>query len=272
VNEAVEYAHRHGVLSAASLMVAGPAAGQAVALAKRLPGLRVGLHLTLLEGMPASRPQDIPDLTDLHGRLRADMVALAFALLRPSVRRQLRREIAAQFGVFRRTGLALDHVNGHKHFHVHPLVAGEVVRACIENGAPALRVPDEPASVVTRIDGAKAAATGVTPWSALLRQRARRAGVAMPDAVFGLRWSGRVTAGRLAALLARLPPGLIEIYTHPAISDSFAGHAPGYQYRQDLAALTDPAVIAAVRAGGHRTGGFADFTGAPTAQRSVAAG
>src|SRR5215469_9338832 len=45
VNEAVEEAHRHGILSCASLMVAGPAAADALARARRLPTLGVGLHL-----------------------------------------------------------------------------------------------------------------------------------------------------------------------------------------------------------------------------------
>jgi hopanoid biosynthesis associated protein HpnK len=244
-------------------MVAGAAATQAVALARRLPNLRVGLHLTLLDGTPASAPEDIPDLVDRQGRLRADIVGLAFALLKPAARRQLRREIAAQFTAFRKTGLALDHVNAHRHFHVHPRVAGDVIAACLEHGVTALRAPCEPASVIARIGGARPAAGVLAPWATLLRRRARRAGLTTPDAVFGLRWSGAMTAARVSALLAHLPPGLVEIYTHPATSDSFAGHAPGYRYTQELAALTDPAVIAAVWASGRRPGGFSDTGAAP---------
>src|SRR5215207_1757883 len=52
VNEAVEIAHRDGVLSTASLMVAAPAAADAVERARRLPGLGVGLHLVLVDGVP----------------------------------------------------------------------------------------------------------------------------------------------------------------------------------------------------------------------------
>ncbi|TXN31659.1 ChbG/HpnK family deacetylase, partial [Methylobacterium sp. WL19] len=37
VNEAVEQAHREGILTAASLMVGAPAAADAVARARRLP-------------------------------------------------------------------------------------------------------------------------------------------------------------------------------------------------------------------------------------------
>lgn len=266
VNEAVEIAHCHGVLSAASLMVAGPAAGHAIALAKRMPALRVGLHLTLLDGAPASPPREIPDLVDRDGRLRSDMVRLSFALLRPAVRRQLHCEIDAQFAAFRKTGLALDHVNAHKHFHVHPLVAHAVLAACREHGAAALRVPDEPASVTARIDNAKVPPATMMPWTSLLRARARHAGLTTPDAVFGLRWSGQMTPQRLAPLLASLPSGLIEIYTHPATSDEFPGHAHGYGYRQELAALTDSTVTTALLASGRSPGGYADATSAPVAR------
>lgn len=56
VNEAVEAAHRDGILTAASLMVTGGAAADAVARAKRMPALRVGLHLVLVEGKPVLPP------------------------------------------------------------------------------------------------------------------------------------------------------------------------------------------------------------------------
>ena len=55
VNEAVERAHREGVLTAASLMVGERAAPDAVAVARRNPGLAVGLHLTLTDGAPVLR-------------------------------------------------------------------------------------------------------------------------------------------------------------------------------------------------------------------------
>ncbi len=76
----------------------------------------------------------------------------------------------------------------------------------------------------------------------------------MPAAVFGLAWTGAMTADHLGGLLDRLPPGLIAIYTHPATADAFAGSAPNYRYRDELAALVDPATVAAVQ----RCGGFGD--------------
>src|SRR5277367_6592108 len=72
VNEAVERAHRHGILTSASLMVAGPAAADAVRRAQRLPALRVGLHLVVIEGPAVLPPSAIPDLVDKQGQFPSD--------------------------------------------------------------------------------------------------------------------------------------------------------------------------------------------------------
>ena len=82
VNAAVEEAHRDWILSAASLMVGAPAAADAVARARRLPNLRVGLHVVLLELRPAPRRDQVPDLVDAHGHFRSDMVRLAVEIFR----------------------------------------------------------------------------------------------------------------------------------------------------------------------------------------------
>ncbi|MDB5447314.1 MAG: hopanoid biosynthesis associated protein HpnK [Phenylobacterium sp.] len=76
VNAAVERAHAEGVLTAASLMAGAPAAADAVARARRLPGLRVGLHVVLTDGRPVSDPAAIPDLVGADGRFRDDMAAM----------------------------------------------------------------------------------------------------------------------------------------------------------------------------------------------------
>ena len=67
-----------------------------------------------------------------------------------------------------------------------------------------------------------------------------------------------MTERRIAALLAHLPDGLSEIYTHPATSNAFAGAAPGYRYAEEFAALCDADCIAAVRQSGYAVGGYAD--------------
>jgi hopanoid biosynthesis associated protein HpnK len=262
VNEAIEHAYRHGVLTAASLMVGAPAVDDAVARAKANPGLRVGLHLVLVEGRPVVPPEDIPDLVDSSGAFRSDMVGSAVAMFfRPSVREQLAKEIAAQFEAFRATGLALDHVNAHKHFHLHPTIASAILKIGRDYGMRAIRVPLEPHAVLAAAEplGHPASAPVTALYARLLRRQMKRAGLCVPDAVFGLAWSGAMNAARLGGLIAHLPAGLSEIYLHPAMRGGFEGAAPGYRYEEEFAALTDPDVIAGTRNGNIRLGGFADF-------------
>ena len=264
VNEAVEQAHRDGILTAASLMVSAPAAADAVARARRLPTLRVGLHLVLVEAWPTLPAAELPDLTDSQGLMRRDMERLGLDLaLKAPARRQLAAEIRAQFEAYRATGLALDHVNAHKHFHIHPLIAGAVLRIGRDYGMRALRVPREPREILRRAEPGSnpRAALDTAPWAALLAVRARQAGLLVPDRTFGLAWSGAITPRRVAALLANLPSGLTELYTHPATAGGFPGEAPGYAYAAERDALIDPATRAAVARAGIQCGGFSDFVG-----------
>jgi hopanoid biosynthesis associated protein HpnK len=253
VNEAVERAHVMGILTAASLMVGGAAVEDAVARARRLPGLGVGLHVVLADGVPVLPADQVPALVGPDGRFR-DMLRTAFAIaLSPAARQQMRAEVAAQFAAFAATGLRLDHVNAHKHFHLHPMIAAAILDAGQPYGLRAMRVPME-------------AGTGAMAWwAALLGRGWRGRGMVTNDAVSGLSQSGAFTAERMVRAIGALRPGLTELYTHPAMVDAYPGSAPGYLYRAELAALTDPAVIAALATSGARTGAFADFSAAGAA-------
>lgn len=242
VNEAVDQAHRDGILTVASLMVGAPAAADAVARAKRLPALGVGLHLVLADGEPLLPPAQIPSLVGRDGRFDPNMVRAGFRFyFSPPARRQLAAEIRAQFAAFKATGLALDHVNGHKHVHLHPTVARLIVEIGRDYGLRAVRLPWEPAAPLRRaVSGEKQAAPPWSPVVAALRRRLDRAGLTRNDQVFGIAWSGRMVEERLLALLPHLPDGISEIYCHPACGP--VSFVPGYRHAEELAALVSPRV------------------------------
>jgi len=272
VNDAVEAAHRSGILTAASLMVAAPEAADAVLRARRMPSLRVGLHLVLVEGRPALPASEVPHLVDGNGAFRSDMAALgAVMAFNGAARRELAAEITAQFEAFRATGLSLDHCNAHKHFHLHPLIGRLMVKIGRRFGLRAARVPLEPRQVLRKIEPQtpQTSAWLTAPFARLLRGRVRAAGLVAPDHVFGLQWSGQMTRVRLAGLIGNLPEGLSEIYLHPA-TGPFAGAARGYRYREELDALIAPEIVAASRDSGLRLGGFSDFLAPETAVHSGA--
>jgi hopanoid biosynthesis associated protein HpnK len=259
VNDAVERAHRDGILTAASLMVAGNAAADAVARARALPTLGVGLHIVLVEGRPVLPADRIPALVDATGNFRSDMARAGVTIFTsPAARAQLAAEIEAQFAAFAATGLPLDHVNAHKHFHLHPTIAGAILTIGQRYGMRAARAPIEPRRLLRQVDGTDTGPRIETIWARLVRARLRRAGMLVPDQVFGLAWSGAMTADRVRGILERLPDGLTEIYAHPATS-AYPGSAPGYDYRGELAALTDPLAKTILTRERVALGHFADF-------------
>jgi chitin disaccharide deacetylase len=262
VNDAVEQGNRAGILTAASLMVAAPAAADAVRRARGLPGLRVGLHLVLADGSAMLASHVIPALVDAAGHMDGRMLSRGlryFAL--PCVRRQLEAEIRAQFAAFARTGLALDHVNMHKHFHLHPTLLGMLLRIGRGYGAFAVRVPDEPLWFAARGGGSAAAsAVLLKPWIALMKFRLRTAGVVHNDHIFGVAASGAMDEAKLLQILSRLPRGVTEIYLHPA-AESCSAIAPSmsaYRHADELAALLSPRVRKAVADAQISCGGYRD--------------
>lgn len=248
VNQAIEQAHRDGVLDAASLMVAAPAAQDAVRRARAMPGLRVGLHLVVIEGPAVLPPDAIPDLVDASGQFPSDQLRLGINYyFRPSIRRQLAAEIRAQFQAFAATGLVLDHANAHKHMHLHPTIGRLMLEIGREFGLRSARVPAEPPAVMARCGTPVGlSAKALHAWTRVLRRQVRRSGMETHDHCFGLAWSGHMTADRVRRLLDALPAGTSEIYFHPATDRDarLCALMPDYEHEAELAALLDPGLRA----------------------------
>ena len=267
VNEAVESAHRDGVLTTASLMVAAPAAEDAVTRARELPRLGVGLHLTLVDGAPLLPAEQVPDLVDKQGRFAADLWlrGVRYFFL-PQVRKQLAAEIRAQFAAFAATGLELDHANAHKHLHLHPTVLTLMLDVGEEFGLRAMRLPWEPLGAA-RCGGAQGLAPALwsvflRPWLARMRRQLDRRRINHNDLLYGLDATGHMDEARLLRMLGCLPATEVtEIYFHPATVQTAALHAlmPEYEQHAEWAALMSPRVKNYLRDQDIAKGTFSDF-------------
>lgn len=244
INEAVTAAHRNGVLTTASLMVNEPAAAAAVAAARTLPQLGVGLHLTLVCGQAAQSRAGAPGLVDAVGRLDENPVRAGFRyFFIRGLREQLRAEIAAQFERFEATGLVLDHVNGHLNVHLHPVVFGLLLAGGRTAQRTGLRLTRDRFWLNARLAGGRwpyrlshAVIFGLL--CARAGPRLRKTAWHHTDAVFGLLQNARVNEAFVLSLLKRLPPGDSELYSHPSLTDA----------RHEYEALISPRVVAAVAA------------------------
>jgi chitin disaccharide deacetylase len=246
VNEAIIQAHQEGMLSTASLMVGGAWFKDAVERAQNHPSLKVGIHLTLVEGHPVSRPQEIPDLVDTNGEFSTRLVRAGFNFFfMPGVRKQLEREIRAQFDAFRQTGLPLDHANAHNHMHLHPTILGLMLKVGKEYGLNAVRVPNEPPVKSWKASGKDLGTRVAThfflaPWIRLMKHRLRKAGMRYNDFIFGMTDCGAMTPELVRGILFNLPDGITEFCFHPATRrcQEIDRTMPNYRHEDELQALT----------------------------------
>jgi hopanoid biosynthesis associated protein HpnK len=249
VNEAVEEAHRKGVLTCASLVVAGDAAEDAIRRARRMPGLGVGLHLTIFGARASAK--GVSTLSRDGENLGEEPVRTGSAIMvLPAARKAARREIAAQFEAYRQTGLELGHLDGHWHCHQHPSVLALALEYGVPLGLKALRVPYEPFGFSRRVAGRTKTGARLShaicglPLTLVMRLQARAAGVSANDYFFGKTDDGFISEELLLSLLANLPQGSTELGLHPATETWGGAHCPPAHWRQaeELAALTSPRV------------------------------
>ncbi len=238
VNTAVIRAHTEGVLTTASLMVNEEGFGEAVELARRHPRLGVGLHLSLVCGRSALRQSEIPNLVDAQQRFPNCPVSAGMKFfLDPRCREQLEREVTAQFETFLATGLILDHVNGHLHLHLHPAVFGIVMKHARRWKVRQVRLTRDPFWLNARLArGRLGYRISHAVIFAVLSARSKgilaKAGIRHTRNVYGLLQNGLVDESFVAGLLANLPAGDSELYSHPSLT----------QFKHELDALLSPKV------------------------------
>ena len=262
VNAAIIQAHREGVLASASLIVTGAAAAEAVALARACPGLRVGLHLVVVDGCCALQPDRVPGIVDRTGRFPASPLTAGLRYgLRRGARAQLAEEIRAQFDRFADTGLNLDHVTGHHHLHMHPVLWPLVMAEAERHGAAGIRVTRDDLRLSVAWNrrglGVRAAHAAIFAW---LAQRCRREltgrRLQWVSRVYGVLQGGGLTEAYLLWLVKALPSSDAEIIFHPG-AGAAGSQEPGSD--PETQALTSAALRAAIVERGFQVGGYTDL-------------
>jgi len=223
VNEAIIRAYREGVLTSTSLMVTGQSFEQAVALAKHNPGLAVGIHLVTVVGKSVLPHSEIPTLVDREGNFSNNPTAAGLKYyFSPQARRELRKELAAQFEKFHSTGLQLSHIDGHLHLHVHPVIFKAALELGAKCGVRRMRVPAEERQLALEFDRTNLLQKTVHTllFGGLARymgKKLRERGFTFPERVYGNLQSGRMSESYFLYALDRLTAETSEIYFHPAV-------------------------------------------------------
>ncbi len=262
-NAGIIRAHREGVLTATSLMVAGVARDEAAALAREHRDLDVGLHLVVCMGTSVLGRERLGGIVDAAGRFGENPVGAGMRyFFSRRARILLRDEIRAQIETHLRLVGRLDHIDGHLNFHVHPAIADLLMELGAEYRVPCMRLPRE--SVLTTLRLARDHMPRKLVEAVIFRALSRRTrrmmaarGIRTTDWLFGLHQSGNLSADYLIGVIRRLRPGLTELYFHPAAD--LGGATPAAAARREVELLTDPRIRAALNNAGARLTNFAEL-------------
>src|ERR1044071_3633080 len=244
VDETVIRGHRDGILTSASLMVNENGFDEAVKLAKENPKLGVGLHLTLLQGHSALPPEKIPLLVNERREFGNDPVFVGFIyFIQRRLREQLREEIRAQFEKFYATGLPLDHVNGHLHLHLHPVIFQILMEDSEKLGIQLMRLTRDCLARSRKISCGhwfyKISHAMIYEWlSSRARKSLAQKKIRHAQITFGLLQNSCVDEDYLLKLLPQLPDGDSELYSHPSLD----------KFKHEFEALVSPCVKEKVKA------------------------
>jgi len=265
VNRAIIRAHREGVLTSCSLMVNERAAPHAVELARSNPSLAVGLHLALVLGRAALPHIEIPHITDSNGNFTSSPFRAGLHYyFGPAARRELRREMRAQFEGFAATGLRFSHVDGHAHLHQHPVIFDELIKLCGEFGVRRLRVVKGEMRLSLKLNRKNlpvklALGTVYNLLGRRCERRLRGLGFVRPRKVYGLLQSGDMNEDCLLGLIRligrpdQFDEASGEIYAHPLACDADEASKkenPGGE--RELKALISARVRSAIETAGFR--------------------
>ncbi len=235
-------------------MVSAPAVEDAVAHAKSLPDLNVGLHLVLTNGKATLPSSEISSLVDDNGNFATNQVTSGIKMFfNAETKYQLEKEIRAQFEAFKATGLKLDHVNAHNHMHLHPTVFSLILTIGNEYGLTAIRIPNEPPLESITSDKKDKLRRYLNwlflkPFVSNMKKQCRIRNINVNDTIYGLLDSGHMNIDKLVRIIPHISEGVTEIYCHPATGkwEDIDPAATDYEFEEEYKALIHPRIIRTV--------------------------
>jgi predicted glycoside hydrolase/deacetylase ChbG (UPF0249 family) len=226
VNRAILELHRAGCVTSATLLARAAATDEAVEIARTTPSLDVGCHVVLADGDSALPRREIPSLVnEATGRFQPTLGAFLKRLLAGRIgSSEIEAEAGAQIALLQGKGVALTHIDTHKHAHMFPGVLRPVLRAARAAGIHRVRNPFEPAwslRATPRAPWLRRAEVGLLRrFEPAFRRIVAEEGFATTDGAIGVLATGTLDSAAFNSLLRGIPPGIWELVTHPGYNDS----------------------------------------------------
>lgn len=239
VTDGIIQAHKHGIVTHTSIMAVGLDFERAMALARKIPELCIGVHLCLTWGLPLMPVKKISTLIGTRGRFST----LSNTLYRTSIGRLSKQEVTqewrSQIDRVIKFGIHPTHLDSHHNVHLLPNCLPIAVQLANEFCIPWLRRP------------AEGLLAGFYFKGHMLKRLALRAlcfrkwPLQTSDHFRGLSLYGRIDfLMSLKKIIITLPPGLTELMVHPGIPDPLLEKEDSYVQERyvEFEKLCDPGI------------------------------
>jgi chitin disaccharide deacetylase len=275
VNRAIVETHTHGVVTSSTLMANGRAFPDAVSLAKTLPNLGIGCHVVLIDGEPVLPSSQLSSLT-LNSHFRDGIKTFAARAIAGRINAdQVAAEAAAQIRKIQSTGIAVTHIDTHKHTHLFPKILHPLLHAAAACGVRAIRNPFGPrlplrsTQLLSRPNlWTRYAEVGILRrFAGKFREAVDREGFSTPDGTLGIEVTGALDETLFHAIAGNLPEGTWEFVCHPGYNDAdlqSANTRLRASRETELRALTLPAAREMLSREGIELISYRDLAASPT--------
>ena len=226
VNRGILEGHVDGIVTSSTLMATGMAFDDAAALSRSVPRLSGGCHVALIDGLPVLSSHELPTLANHSGQFDGSLGPFVARVVCGKINsREIEAEATAQIRKLQSAGVAVSHIDTHKHTHLFPVILTSLLQAAKACDIRAMRNPFGRIafSLVARRPSLwkRYGQMGLlNTLAARFKRTVHEAGLITTDGSLGVVATGAIDERLFTLILDNLPDGTWELVTHPGYNDS----------------------------------------------------
>lgn len=241
ISEGIVNAYSQGIVTRTSIIANGEAFDHAVSLSKNNEGLRVGIHLTLVEEKPINEHNKIKSLTGRNGKLLINYKAfLARYVLSKIDLNEVYAEWESQIQKVLSAGININHIDSHQHLHILPRIFEKTLDLASKYKINKIRMLYHDISDIRTLKEGFLAFLSNTH-----KRRLLHSGLSSSDYFWGLKQGGNIGENDILKFIDNIKFGTTEMMCHPGYADdSFNRKYSHWKYdpEQELKALNSERV------------------------------
>ncbi|HMI31165.1 MAG TPA: ChbG/HpnK family deacetylase [Candidatus Limnocylindrales bacterium] len=269
ITQGIIDAFERGILTSASLVATGAAIDRATQYAASHHDLDCGVHLMIVHGAPVLPAEKVASLVQPDGMFLPGYGEFMARYLSGGVRdEEVEAEWSAQIARLRGAGVRITHLDSVQHLHLVPGLFRIALRIARANGILAMRFPRVPTVLRRAEKGTVRRSLEFLPLRLMEQSNLphlNSSGIRTPDRFFGFHSSGHLDQKALRSVLFGVPQGTSELVCHPGLGEPPTSPVAGwgYEWREELEALTSPESRRIVESQGIELTTFADMAALP---------